>query len=86
MPLNTAPKPSSSCRTSAVLLENLRFHAEEEGSYKDADGKKVKADKTQVDEFRRGLTALGDIYISMYPLLLSAVFILKMHDASTSNL
>jgi phosphoglycerate kinase len=47
-----------------VLLENLRFHAEEEGSSKDADGKKVKADKAKVDEFRKGLTALGDIYIS----------------------
>lgn len=48
-----------------ILLENLRFHAEEEGSSKDAEGKKVKADKEQVAEFRRGLTALGDIYISM---------------------
>lgn len=47
-----------------ILLENLRFHAEEEGSYKDADGKKVKADKEKVAEFRKGLTALGDIYIS----------------------
>ena len=47
-----------------ILLENLRFHAEEEGSSKDADGKKVKADKEKVDEFRKGLTALGDIYIS----------------------
>jgi phosphoglycerate kinase len=47
-----------------VLLENLRFHAEEEGSYKDAEGKKVKADKAKVEEFRKGLTALGDVYIS----------------------
>ncbi|KAF2657520.1 phosphoglycerate kinase [Lophiostoma macrostomum CBS 122681] len=47
-----------------ILLENLRFHAEEEGSSKDADGKKVKADKAKVDEFRKGLTALGDIYIN----------------------
>ena len=47
-----------------ILLENLRFHAEEEGSSKDADGKKVKADKEKVAEFRKGLTALGDIYIS----------------------
>ncbi|RDW85806.1 phosphoglycerate kinase [Coleophoma crateriformis] len=47
-----------------VLLENLRFHAEEEGSSKDADGKKVKADKAKVDEFRKGLTALGDIFIN----------------------
>lgn len=47
-----------------VLLENLRFHAEEEGSSKDAEGKKVKADKEKVEEFRKGLTALGDIFIS----------------------
>ncbi len=26
---------------SVILLENLRFHIEEEGSMKDADGKKV---------------------------------------------
>ena len=48
-----------------ILLENLRFHAEEEGSSKDAEGKKVKADKADVKKFRDGLTALGDIYISM---------------------
>lgn len=47
-----------------VLLENLRFHAEEEGSYKDDEGKKQKVDKSKVEEFRKGLTALGDIYIS----------------------
>lgn len=48
-----------------ILLENLRFHPEEEGSYKDEAGKKVKADQGKVEEFRKGLTALGDIYISM---------------------
>lgn len=48
-----------------VLLENLRFHAEEEGSSKDAEGNKVKADKAKVEEFRKGLTALGDVYVSM---------------------
>ncbi|KAG9240551.1 phosphoglycerate kinase [Calycina marina] len=47
-----------------VLLENLRFHAEEEGSSKNADGKKVKADKADVEKFRKGLTALGDVYIN----------------------
>ena len=47
-----------------VLLENLRFHAEEEGSSKDDEGKKVRADKAKVEEFREGLTALGDVYIS----------------------
>jgi phosphoglycerate kinase len=47
-----------------VLLENLRFHIEEEGSAKDADGNKTKADKAKVEEFRKGLTALGDVYVS----------------------
>lgn len=49
-----------------ILLENLRFHAEEEGSSKDAEGKKVKADKEKVTDFRRQLTALGDVYISKF--------------------
>lgn len=47
-----------------ILLENLRFHAEEEGSSKDAEGKKIKADKDSVATFRKGLTSLGDIYVS----------------------
>lgn len=47
-----------------VLLENLRFHIEEEGSAKDKDGNKIKADKEKVEEFRKGLTKLGDVYIS----------------------
>ncbi|KAG8954001.1 phosphoglycerate kinase [Tulasnella sp. 424] len=47
-----------------ILLENLRFHIEEEGSAKDAEGNKVKADKAKVEEFRKGLTALGDVYIN----------------------
>ncbi|DAA73101.1 TPA_exp: Phosphoglycerate kinase [Trichophyton benhamiae CBS 112371] len=46
------------------LLENLRFHAEEEGSSKDESGKKVKADPGAVEAFRKGLTALGDVYIN----------------------
>lgn len=47
-----------------ILLENLRFHAEEEGSSKDDQGNKVKADKAKVEEFRKGLTALGDVYVN----------------------
>ncbi|KAH0843361.1 phosphoglycerate kinase [Fonsecaea monophora] len=47
-----------------ILLENLRFHIEEEGSAKDKDGNKVKADKDDVAKFRKGLTALGDVYIN----------------------
>jgi phosphoglycerate kinase len=49
-----------------ILLENLRFHIEEEGSAKNEKGEKVKADKKDVEEFRKGLTALGDIYISTF--------------------
>ena len=47
-----------------ILLENLRFHPEEEGSSKDEEGKKQKADPEKVKGFRKGLTALGDVYIS----------------------
>ena len=47
-----------------MLLENLRFHIEEEGSTKDKEGKKIKADPAKVKEFRKSLTALADIYIS----------------------
>ncbi|ORY75460.1 3-phosphoglycerate kinase [Protomyces lactucae-debilis] len=47
-----------------ILLENLRYHAEEEGSSKDADGKKQKASKEDVDAFRKSLTKLGDVYVN----------------------
>jgi phosphoglycerate kinase len=47
-----------------ILLENLRFHIEEEGSAKDKDGNKTKADKADVEKFRKGLTALGDVYVN----------------------
>lgn len=53
-----AKKAFPLCR---ILLENLRFHIEEEGSSKDKDGNKTKADKAKVEEFRKGLTALGDV-------------------------
>jgi len=49
---------------SVFLLENLRFHIEEEGSVKNADGSKTKADPAKVTEFREGLTSLGDVYIN----------------------
>ncbi|CCM00151.1 uncharacterized protein FIBRA_02178 [Fibroporia radiculosa] len=49
---------------SVILLENLRFHLEEEGSAKDKDGKKTKADPAKVNEFREGLTKLGDVYVN----------------------
>ncbi|KAG8922591.1 phosphoglycerate kinase [Tulasnella sp. 408] len=56
--VNSAPEGT------VILLENLRFHIEEEGSTKDKEGNKIKADKAKVEEFRKGLTALGDVYIN----------------------
>ncbi len=48
-----------------VLLENLRFHIEEEGSVKDEQtGAKTKADPAKVDAFRASLTRLGDVYVN----------------------
>ncbi|CAF4527897.1 unnamed protein product, partial [Rotaria magnacalcarata] len=38
-----------------ILLENLRFHLEEEGSVKDKQGNKIKAGKDAVDKFRASL-------------------------------
>ena len=40
---------------SVILLENLRFHVEEEGKGVDASGAKVKADKAAVSKFRASL-------------------------------
>ena len=46
------------------MLENLRFHVEEEGKGIGPDGSKVKADKENVSKFRSSLRKLGDIYIN----------------------
>ncbi|HXB97133.1 MAG TPA: phosphoglycerate kinase [bacterium] len=47
-----------------ILLENLRFHIEEEGKVKLEDGTKLAADKAKVAEFRAGLSKLGDVYVN----------------------
>lgn len=47
-----------------ILLENLRFHIEEEGKAKDAEGNKIKADKEAVAQFRASLTKLADVYVN----------------------
>jgi phosphoglycerate kinase len=49
---------------SVILLENLRFHVEEEGKGKAADGSKVKASKEAVAAFAASLTRLGDVYVN----------------------
>lgn len=47
-----------------ILLENLRFHLEEEGSISDKSGQKIKADPADIKRFRESLTKLGQIYIN----------------------
>jgi phosphoglycerate kinase len=47
---------------SVILLENLRFHVEEEGKGQTPDGKKIKASKEEVAAFAASLTKLGDVY------------------------
>jgi len=49
---------------SIFLLENLRFHVEEEGKGIDVNGKKVKATKEEIQKFSESLTSLGDVYIN----------------------
>ncbi|KAL0280549.1 UNVERIFIED_CONTAM: hypothetical protein PYX00_001810 [Menopon gallinae] len=49
---------------SVILLENLRFHVEEEGKGVDASGNKIKAAAEDVKKFRESLRKLGDIYVN----------------------
>lgn len=49
---------------SVILLENLRFHIEEEGKGVDGSGNKVKANAAKVAEFRASLRKLGDVYVN----------------------
>ncbi|KAG9478458.1 hypothetical protein GDO78_013472 [Eleutherodactylus coqui] len=49
---------------SIILLENLRFHVEEEGKGKDAAGNKTKAEPAQLEAFRASLSKLGDVYVN----------------------
>src|SRR5512140_1908526 len=47
-----------------VLLENLRFHIEEETKVKLEDGSKKAADPAAVKAFCESLTRLGDVYVN----------------------
>ncbi|RZC42432.1 phosphoglycerate kinase, partial [Asbolus verrucosus] len=53
------PRPGS-----VILLENLRYHVEEEGKGVDEKGNKVKADPAKVKAFRESLRKLGDVYVN----------------------
>merc|ERR1712217_661811 len=47
---------------SVILLENLRFHVEEEGKGVDADGNKKKASAEETKAFRESILKLADVY------------------------
>eukprot|EP00928_Gymnodinium_smaydae_P020927 TRINITY_DN180_c1_g1_i1.p1 TRINITY_DN180_c1_g1~~TRINITY_DN180_c1_g1_i1.p1 ORF type:complete len:861 (+),score=246.89 TRINITY_DN180_c1_g1_i1:164-2746(+) len=49
---------------SVILLENCRFHVEEEGKGVDKDGNKIKADKDKTKAFRASMAKLADVYCS----------------------
>lgn len=53
------PEPGS-----VILLENLRFHVEEEGKGVDEKGQKIKATKEHTEAFQQSLTKLGDVYVN----------------------
>ncbi|MEK7485686.1 MAG: phosphoglycerate kinase [Planctomycetota bacterium] len=46
-----------------ILLENLRFHLEEEGKA-ERNGEKVKASKEAIQKFQESLSRLGDVYVN----------------------
>lgn len=63
------PEVESSCSNptpgTIILLENLRFHLEEEGKGVNPETKeKVKASAADVEAFRASLTRLGDVYVN----------------------
>jgi len=49
---------------SVILLENLRYHPEEEGKGLNEAGEKVKAEPAKTAEFRQSLRRLGDVYVN----------------------
>lgn len=68
LPDCVGPETEKACQSvsggQVILLENLRFHIEEEGSAKDESNNKIKADPTKVKEFRDSLTKLADVYVN----------------------
>lgn len=47
-----------------ILLENIRFHVEEEGKCKKKDGTTISASAEQQEIFRKELSKLGEIYVN----------------------
>lgn len=52
------------CSERLVLLENLRFHVEEEGKCKRKDGTVIIATEIEIKDFRASLSELGEIYVN----------------------
>merc|ERR1719310_2763031 len=50
---------------SIIVLENLRWHVEEEGKIKDKEGKvTAQANESELAAFRASLAKLGDVYVN----------------------
>lgn len=70
LPDCVGPEVESACSKikpgEVILLENLRFHIEEEGKVKDekTGETKKKADAAAVAAFRASLSRLGDVYVN----------------------
>ncbi|KAM7448957.1 phosphoglycerate kinase [Porites harrisoni] len=68
LPDCVGPEVEEACKNpssgSVILLENLRFHIEEEGKGVDSEGNKVTASKEAVKAFCDSLAKLGDIYVN----------------------
>jgi len=64
----TGPEVEAVCAAAkprdVILLENVRFHIEEEGKRKNDDGTSEKASPDAIAAFRASLTKLGDIYVN----------------------
>jgi len=63
---SVGPDVEAACKDpaagSVILLENIRYHIEEEGKGVDDEGKKVKAGAEETATFRTSLAALADVY------------------------
>ncbi len=72
LPDCVGPEVEAACAAAkpgdVILLENLRFHLEEEGKAKiknpDGTETKLKADPEKIREFRAALTRLADVYVN----------------------
>ena len=62
--VESACAPGKLSAGEVVLLENLRFHIEEEGKVKLEDGTSKKADPQAVQAFRASLSRLGDVFVN----------------------